>query len=72
MAKIADIDLLKDIDILYNSKIVLYGAGNYGKRAVHLLNKLGLTVLRVCDSDKNKWGGYAMDIEFRPFRRQKR
>lgn len=56
MGKIRDLDLLNEINILYHNKIVLYGAGDYGKRAIKLMEQLGIHILGVCDSDEGKVG----------------
>lgn len=54
--RIRDLDLLRDINILYNHKIILYGAGDYGKRACKLLEQLNIPVFGICDSNEEKWG----------------
>lgn len=47
-----NIDYLK---YLQNKKIMLFGAGENGKRAFHKLNKLkGAEIVGICDNDKNK------------------
>lgn len=56
MGKIQDLDLLNEINILYSNKIVLYGAGDYGRRAIKLLEQLEIPILGVCDSDEKKVG----------------
>ncbi len=56
MPKIRDLELLSDIDIIYNNKIALFGAGDYGKRALRLLGQLGISVVGFCDSKEEKWG----------------
>lgn len=55
MIKVKDLEMLNDIDVLYNSKIILYGAGDYGHRAVKLLDELEIPVCGFCDSDSGKW-----------------
>lgn len=57
MARIYDLELLKDIDILYDNEIILYGAGDYGERAKKLLEEIDISVLGFGDSNKMKWGG---------------
>lgn len=54
--KIKDLDLLRDINIIYNHKILLYGAGDYGNRAFKLLEQLNIPVFGIYDSDEEKWG----------------
>lgn len=56
MLKIKDLDMLKNIDIIYDHEVILYGAGDYGNRAVRLLNKLGISIVGFADSDEKKWG----------------
>ncbi len=56
MARIRDLDMLKNIDIIYGNKIILYGMGDCGKRTIKLLNRLEIPVYGLCDSDKAKWG----------------
>lgn len=57
MMKVKDLDLLKNIDILFENEIVLYGAGNCGRKASQLLEKIKAPVLGFGDSNVNKWGG---------------
>lgn len=54
--KVKDLDLLKNIDILFENEIVLYGAGNCGRKAGQLLKKMNASLIGFCDSDVNKWG----------------
>lgn len=61
MARIYDLELLKDIDILYDNEIILYGAGDYGERAKKLLEEIDISVLGFGDSNKMKWGGVVGD-----------
>ena len=56
MPKIRDLDLLKNMDILYNNKIILYGAGGAGKRAVRMLKESGIQILGFSDSNEARWG----------------
>lgn len=56
MIKIKDLELLKNVDVLFENEIILYGAGDYGKRAYNLLKGLELPVLGFCDSNITKWG----------------
>lgn len=57
MVKIHDLELLENINILYDNKIILYGAGDYGRRAKKLLEKINIPVLGFGDSSKEKWEG---------------
>ena len=54
--KVKDLDLLKNIDILFENEIVRYGAGNCGRKAGQLLKKMNASLIGFCDSDVNKWG----------------
>lgn len=53
--RIKDIELIKDVDILFKSEIVLYGAGYWGERAASLLKMAGLKFY-FCDRDNKKAG----------------
>ncbi len=54
--KVIDYDLIKDIKIIQNSTIVLYGAGYRGKNAFDLINGLnGANVTAFCESNPEKW-----------------
>lgn len=64
MTVIKDLDLLKDINILYRNKVILYGTGNYGKMAVQLLEKICLKIHGFCDSNPTKWGGFCYREEY--------
>lgn len=52
MIKIKDLELLNKLNIIYDNKIVIYGAGDYGKRALKLLKQLEISVCAICDSEK--------------------
>lgn len=54
--EVKDLQLIKDINLLFDSDIVLYGAGYFGKKAAVLLEDVGAKVLSVCDGDKEKVG----------------
>lgn len=47
---IADIELLRHVEWLFEKKIILYGAGNYGKKAYEFLKKAGIEISFFCDS----------------------
>ncbi len=61
MIGIKDLQLLKDIDILYHNEIILYGAGNIGRRAAKVLGEAGIPILGFCDSSIIKWGNTVGD-----------
>lgn len=56
MLKIKDLELLKNIDVLFENKIILYGAGTYGIRANQLLEKMQISIIGFADSDVMKCG----------------
>jgi len=51
-----DIKLVENLSILYESKVILYGAGWNGYETYRLLNNVGISVAYFCDSDCKKWG----------------
>lgn len=54
--KVCDIDLINDIDILVKKKIIFYGAGEYGKRALDLSKAInGINIYCFCETDVDKW-----------------
>ena len=57
MIKIRDLEMLEDLSLVFDNKIVLYGAGDYGRRALMMLSQLEIPVYGVCDSDETMWGG---------------
>lgn len=48
--------LLKNKILKKSDKVILYGAGNMGKRMIAELEKEGMQITEVWDTDKNKWG----------------
>lgn len=54
---IKDLELLENINVLYDNEIILYGSGDYGKRAKKLLEEINIPILGFGDSNKIKWGG---------------
>lgn len=53
VVRIKDIELIKDVDILFNSEIVLYGAGFWGRKIARLLEMAGIKATCFCDRNKN-------------------
>lgn len=49
---VKDIELLKNIDILFDNEIILYGAGYYGRKAIELLEGVGIEASCFCDSNE--------------------
>lgn len=48
---IRDLDLTTQFHKLYEKPVVLYGAGNYGKRLLRILKKLDIKPMAFCDSN---------------------
>ena len=55
--------LIDNIDILFQNKIVLYGAGQYGKMVYNNLRNAGVKIAYFCDSSSEKWGKSIEDVE---------
>ncbi|MEH2952612.1 putative capsular polysaccharide synthesis family protein [Candidatus Merdisoma sp. JLR.KK011] len=51
-----DYEVLENIRCLEGKEIVIYGAGNYGKRAAEMLQKLNYHKFDFCDRDFHKHG----------------
>lgn len=62
-ANINDLELVENIDVLFENEIVLYGTGKCGENAIRDLKMAGIPVHCFCDADSNKWGQYIDDIE---------
>jgi hypothetical protein len=54
--EINDLELVENIDILFENEVILYGAGTCGKKAFKYLKIAGLKISYFCDGDSNKWG----------------
>ncbi len=54
--EIRDIDLMKDVELLFQNKVIVWGAGRDGKTALRLLTEAGIEAVCVCDKDINKQG----------------
>ena len=65
MVKVKDLDLLKKMDILFENEIILYGAGNCGRKACQLLRKIKIPILGFGDSNVNIWGELCLLIWYR-------
>ncbi len=46
-----DLEIIRNIEILFENKIVLYGAGRRGGSMLKELMEAGIEVFRICDSD---------------------
>lgn len=51
-----DYEAVQDIKCLEEKEIIIYGAGNYGRRAAEMLHQLGFSQYNFCDKDINKHG----------------
>ncbi|MDR2889988.1 MAG: putative capsular polysaccharide synthesis family protein [Lachnospiraceae bacterium] len=56
MMTINDLELVEDINLLNDKKVVLYGAGENGQSVYLKLKSIGKKVAFFCDSDPEKWG----------------
>lgn len=48
--------LLKNKILKKSDKVILYGAGNMGKKMIAVLEREGMQITEIWDTDKNKWG----------------
>lgn len=62
--QIKDYELINDIRILFDKKIVIYGIGFWGKHIFHLLTQAGIPISLVCDQNANmkEYGGIPIVI----------
>ena len=60
---IDELKLIDNISILYDKKIVLYGAGYQGVETLKKLRELGILPAYFCDGDPRKWGRYIEGLE---------
>ena len=63
---INELELIENIDILFESKLILYGAGQVGKKTYIQLREAGIEVSYFCDSESSKWGMVHDGIEVIP------
>lgn len=66
MFKIDDFEMLNNIDIVYENKIFIYGAGDLGSRTIKLLNRLEIPVYGVSDSNSDIWGKLVKGYKVQP------
>lgn len=52
----ADCEVLENCDYIRKRNIIIYGAGNFGKKAAEILNELGFDKYEFCDRDNSKQG----------------
>jgi hypothetical protein len=55
--------LINNVDILFENKIVLYGAGYHGHRMLRILREMGISIKYFCDSDSKKLGHNIYGVE---------
>ena len=60
--QINDLEIVENIDILFENEVIIYGAGTCGKKICKNLKIAGLSVSYFCDGDNNKWGQIINDI----------
>lgn len=53
---IRDLDLLYSINVLFDKRIIVYGAGANAPRVIYLLRQMGVDNIELCDSDSKKDG----------------
>lgn len=53
--KYVDYEMLEQRDYLKQKEIVVYGAGEFGRKSIKKLNELGFFCLSICDSSPLKW-----------------
>lgn len=51
-----DYDALENIGCIKEKEIIIYGAGDYGRRAAEMLQQLGVSKYNFCDKDIHKHG----------------
>ena len=60
---INELSLINNFDILFESKIILYGAGGRGEEVNKMLKSAGVPVAYFCDSNPNKHGNIIKGVE---------
>lgn len=64
-----DLEICKNIDLLKEAdQIVLYGAGEKGRKVFEWLTDARISISGFCDNDEKKWGEYVEGVEiFSPY-----
>ena len=62
-AFVNDLRLVEDINVLFDNNVIVYGAGQYGRKMYASMKLAGIPVLFFCDGDENKWGNEIDGIE---------
>lgn len=58
-----DYEILKDVKYLSDKYLIIYGAGEYGKKALKMLRQLGYLNICFCDRDFDKYGTKLMGAD---------
>lgn len=58
-----EIKVVDNIEVMFENKIVLYGAGNYGKIVCDYMRDSGIEIIGFCDSDIMRWGTTYLGID---------
>lgn len=59
--KYFDREVLENPECLKEKEIIIYGAGNYGKKAAMMVRQLGISKYNFCDKDIHKQGMRLLD-----------
>ena len=57
-----DIGLINDIHLLYDKKIILYGAGRVFEQFYEQIKDMDLPIIAICDGNRELWGSYVKGI----------
>lgn len=60
---INDLRIIEKIELLYEKKVILYGAGLYGRKILFMLKQADIKVAFFCDGDSKKWGDIYVDVK---------
>lgn len=60
MAEIRDIDILKNVNILFQNEIIIWGAGEEGKEIARLLIEATISIECFTDKNEEMWGKTCM------------
>ena len=60
---INELNLIENIDLFFDCKVVLFGAGKYGKITHEKLQKAGIKIAFFCDNNPMKWKNLFLGVE---------